>query len=226
MRTSARKCGSIENGSVMTSPERIPLRALLEASRGPKKLAAVADAVRKGAVFVYPTETVYGIGGVTDLPEVMQRILVAKKRPSDQPMILIASDRSFFAKLPVVFPDSAERLARAFWPGMLTLVLPAREIEEGIAIRVSDHPFIRALFRYIETPLFSTSANLSGQAYVNDPEMIFSAFAGNIDFMVDAGPLPPSPPSTVVKVAMDNTVTVVRHGAVAEDAILKVARSV
>jgi L-threonylcarbamoyladenylate synthase len=208
----------------MTSPERIPLRALLDAElHKSEKIESVAGAIRKGALFVYPTETIYGLGGAYTIPGVREKIDKAKRRPADQPMIFVASRRSFFSGFPVVFPEAAERLARAFWPGMLTLVLPSLDEPRGIAIRVSDHPFIRAIFRHIDMPLYSTSANLSGSAYVNDPDLIYSLFRRQIDFMVDAGPLPALSPSTVVKVTNDNTVTVLREGAISAKMISAVS---
>ena len=198
----------------MTKPERIPLHTLFEKPRNRKKLEHIADEVKQGAVFVYPTETIYGLGGAYNIPDVKKKILAAKQRASDQPMILIAPDRTFFSKLPIVFPPLAERLARVFWPGMLTMVLPSMNTEQGVAVRVSNHPFIKALFRYIDQPLFSTSANRGGEAYVNNPDLIYSLFFEAIDFFVDAGPLPPSPPSTVVKIGNNDMVTVLREGAV------------
>jgi L-threonylcarbamoyladenylate synthase len=199
----------------MTSPERIPLTSLLET--GPcavSLLKNIAAAIDKGAIFVYPTETIYGIGGGYGSPDVEAAIFRAKKRISSAPLILIASDRSFFNALSLTFPPAAETLARVFWPGMLTLVLPSPFKPEGIAVRVSSHPFITALFEHCITPLYSTSANMSGEAYVNDPDIIYSQFSGVIDFMIDAGPLPASPPSTVVRVGADNALEVVREGVI------------
>lgn len=167
-----------------------------------------------GAVFVYPTETVYGIGGVCTIHSVKDRILHAKERDACLPMILIAPSRSFFSKLPLEFPPAAETLVGEFWPGVLTLVLPASAGGDDIAIRVSMHPCIEALFTHLEAPLYSTSANMSGKEYVNDPDVIFSFFSGSVDFMIDAGPLPPSLPSTVVKVGRDDAVAVLREGAI------------
>lgn len=200
----------------MTKTERIPLQTLLDSPRGNPELERIARAVVQGALFVYPTETIYGLGGVSTTRE---KIFFLKGRSSEMPLILIAPDRRFFAELPLVFPPSAELLAQKFWPGKLTLVVPSREAQEGIALRVSRHPFIKALFRSCDVPVFSTSANLSGDTYVNDPDRIFSVFSGKIDFMIDAGPLPASLPSTVVKIGRDNTVTVVREGAVSSKRI-------
>jgi L-threonylcarbamoyladenylate synthase len=212
---------NIENGSAMTNPERISLATLLEPTHGRIKLEYIAHAAEQGAVFVYPTETIYGIGGLCNVKGVKEKILFIKQRPPKQPMILIAPDRSFFSKLPVLFSPSAERLARRFWPGKLTMVLPSPETEEGVALRVSNHPFINAIFRYFDQPLFSTSANISGKEYVNDPEKICLNFSGRIDVFIDAGFLPQSLPSTVVKIGTDDTVSIVREGAVSSQEIFE-----
>lgn len=203
----------------MTRLERIPLDTLLKGEHCQERLKHFAMAVKDGALFIYPTETIYGIGGVFNVPGVKENILLAKQKPPDHAMILIAPDRSFFSEAAVVFPPCAERLAQAFWPGMLTVVLPSPVTEQGIAVRVSRHPFITALFRYIDSPIFSTSANRSGEEYVNDIELIESLFVQTIDFLVDAGPLQFSLPSTVVRIGSDDTVTVLREGAVSSERI-------
>jgi L-threonylcarbamoyladenylate synthase len=205
----------------MTKSERIPLNTLLETTEGRKKFTHIAHAARQGAVLVYPTETIYGLGGVCDVSGVKEKIHSIKRKASGQPLIIIAPDRSCFLKLPVIFPHTAERLALEFWPGMLTLVLPSASDERGIGVRVSSHPFIKEIFPYINQPLFSTSANISGEPYVNDPEKIYSVFSGEVDFFIDAGPLKPSRSSTVVRIGRDGTVCVLREGAVPSDDIYK-----
>ncbi|HEX7511474.1 MAG TPA: Sua5/YciO/YrdC/YwlC family protein, partial [Chitinivibrionales bacterium] len=77
-------------------------------------------------------------------------------------------------------------------------------------------------YKTLHKPLFSTSANFSGQAYVNDPAAIYSLFEKNVDFMIDAGVLPPSPPSTVIKICSDDTVEIVREGKVSKEQIFSV----
>jgi L-threonylcarbamoyladenylate synthase len=198
---------------MMKSPERVPLHSLLSTPAS-AHLRKIASAVDKGALFVYPTETIYGIGGSVTAPGMRERICLAKKRANDVPLIIIAPDRNFFRPLSLTFPPAAEKLARRFWPGMLTLVLPSPDHPDGIAVRVTDHPFITALFRYCTSPIYSTSANMSGKPYVNDPDAIFDQFANAINFMIDAGPLPSSLPSTVVRVGEDDTVTVLREGVI------------
>ena len=197
--------------------ERIPLHGLLSA--GAERLRSrIAGHIRAGAVFVYPTETIYGIGGIAE-PAVEERIRMAKGRHSENPMIVIAGRRETLGSLAVDFPPAAERLARHFWPGNLTLVLPGRNSARGLAVRVSDHPFVRFVEESVGRPIYSTSANLSGESYVNDPERIARIFARTADFMIDAGALPESKPSTVVRIGQDGTYAVVREGVVSKEDI-------
>lgn len=188
-------------------------------------LRSIAERIRRGAIFVYPTETIYGIGGSQAVPAAKDRIFKAKRRAADNDLILIAPDRSFFSQIPLIFPSSAEKLAEAFWPGKLTLVLPLRNDAAGVAIRIVKHPFIEAIFRFLDAPLFSTSANISGEAYVDDPAAISALFAGKVDFMIDAGRLPESPASTVVKVGRDGAVEVLRTGAIGIGPIKEVLKA-
>jgi len=186
----------------------------------PALMHRIAARILDGAVFVYPTETIYGIGGRCDSEAVRKRIIAVKQRVPGTPMILLAARRSGFSTIPLVFPEAAGKLAEAFWPGKLTLVLPSQDGTTYTAIRVTDHPFITALASYFDIPLFSTSANLSSEPYDGDPERIRLLFEGRVDFIVDAGELPVSPPSTVVKVTIENKVEVVREGVVGKGLIL------
>jgi L-threonylcarbamoyladenylate synthase len=199
--------------------ERIPLERLL-IPQGRRKLEDLAESVKQGAVFVYPTETIYGIGGMFGVQGVENRIFQVKQRPAENPFILIAADSSSFDSLHLLWPPSAVRLAAAFWPGLLTLVLPGKT---GIdtAIRVSPHPFIIALFTCLHTPVYSTSANMSGKPYVNDSNMIYEQFKNAVDFMIDAGKLAESLPSTIVRISLNNTVSILRQGAIDAQQIIK-----
>lgn len=204
---------------VMMISERIPLRNLQNSER---LFQDIANRISRGAVFVYPTETIYGIGGVCNNPDVERHIINAKSRAPANLMILLASDRSFFNTLGITFPPAAEKLAEEFWPGLLTLVVPSPLFPKGIGIRVSDHPFIAGLFKYIDVPIYSTSANISGKVYDPDPDHIYSTFLKTSDFMIDAGSLPPSLPSTVVGINDKNEVKIIREGVIKSGAIMKV----
>lgn len=195
--------------------ERIKLEDLLQSGG----LGRLADEIRCGAVFVYPTETIYGIGGNALLPEVNERIFNIKNRPAENPMIHLASKLDIFTSMEIDLPPAAKCLADAFWPGLLTMVLPAKKNDNTVAIRVSDHQFVKRLFDFISVPIFSTSANISGEKYNPDPDYIYSTFSLKIDFMIDGGFLPPSPPSTVVKIDKDNNCTMIREGVVSRSTL-------
>jgi len=189
-------------------------------------LAVVARQVNKGAVVVYPTETIYGIGGIATDDMVRGRIFEAKQRPEKNPLILIASRPEEFDYLKLDFPSAAHRLTERFWPGNLTLVLNVRGTDETVAIRVSDHPFIKSLLALVRAPLFSTSANVSGKAYNPDPKSIAQTFDGKVDYFIDAGWLVPRSPSTVVRATPDNIVVMIREGAVSTTEIQTVVARV
>jgi L-threonylcarbamoyladenylate synthase len=188
-------------------------------------MTELADRVAKNAVFIYPTETIYGIGGRGDTESVEKRIRSIKERKKHAPLILIADDSKRFKTFKLNFPSNAKLLAKRFWPGNLTLVLPSDKSNDGIAVRVSNHPFFIALYERLDVPIFSTSANLSDQPYVNDPEAIYMIFEGKVDFMVDAGKLPESKPSTVVKVNQDDSIEILREGVIVKEEIDKIINS-
>ncbi len=180
-----------------------------------KVLEEIAGRIAGGAVFVYPTETIYGIGGRFDDLEVYRKIIAAKMRPPEQAMILVTGRRDALDQLDLTFTPAARELASAWWPGPLTLVLPSGVHPDGVAVRVSDHPFLAALADHFTIPLYSTSANVSGAPYVPDPDAIYTLMKDHVDFMIDAGTLPDSKPSTVVRVTNDNAVSVLREGSIA-----------
>jgi L-threonylcarbamoyladenylate synthase len=202
---------------------RFSLRQVLE-DKG--LLAVLARQVCKGALLVYPTETIYGIGGIATDEAVRDKIFEAKQRPQKNPLILVASAPEAFDYLNLDFPRSAHALAGRFWPGNLTLVLNLKGADETVAIRISDHPFITALLSLVKAPIFSTSANLSGKPYNPDPASIFRSFSGRVDVMVDAGWLPHKPPSTIVRATPDNIVVMIREGALPKRDIESVAGKV
>jgi L-threonylcarbamoyladenylate synthase len=203
-------------------PERIFLSTLLEGPSASVGLDAILKRIEAGEVFVYPTETIYGIGGRADNKDVERKILRAKKRPPGKSMILLAGNREMFIRFGVIFPYMADVLAKHFWPGNLTMVLPLKNSKETVGVRISGHPLIKAFYGNLEAPVFSTSANLNGQPYINDPDEIYSIFGDKIDFMIDAGALPSSPPSTVIKIVSDNKIELLREGVIPKEKIMSI----
>ncbi|MDP3947109.1 MAG: L-threonylcarbamoyladenylate synthase [bacterium] len=188
-----------------------------------------AKALRRGAVMLYPTETVYGLGCDARNTKGIERIYALKGRSGQKPFIVLVKDIAA-AKRIARFSPNAKRLARKFWPGSLTLVLrtrkgalPARYFGKAVALRVSPHPFVRALFRHIDFPLVSTSANRSGKPATRSISALrrrFGEKTQGIDIIIDGGTLPRRKPSTVVDFT-GRTPRMVREGAISWKTIVR-----
>lgn len=201
-------------------PERLKLKDIIDGRLAPALFERVIARINQGSLFVYPTETIYGIGGIAT-ERVRERIVEAKRRMPENPMILIGGNLGLFSDYNLIFNRNAETLAERFWPGNVTLILPVSGSNEKMSIRVSDHPFIQMLTEYVTLPLYSTSANISGTEYSNDPDVIYSVFSDKIDMMIDDGRLPESLPSTVVDVSGIEEVKIVREGTVNAERIIE-----
>ncbi len=184
-----------------------------------------ARALHRGELVVLPTETVYGLASRPDLPEATARVFDAKRRPSGLNLPVLAA--TVEAAWDVGAPnDRAMVLARAFWPGPLTLVLPrtgrstAWELGDEmdtVAVRVPDHPLSNALLRRTG-PLAATSANASGEPPLDRHEELMAAFAGTVAVFLVLPPGKPAlsgTPSTVVDLSGPE-LRVVRIGAIAK----------
>ncbi len=202
----------------MMRPERFSLQEILLQGQSTEQFGRLITQINREALFVYPTETIYGIGGIAT-EKVQHGVFQAKQRRPRNPLILVGGSVHVFSKYNITFSRKAELLAEAFWPGNLTLILQVAGSDEKLGIRVSDHPFLQIIKDHVALPLYSTSANISGEEYQSDPDFIYSLFAEEIDFMIDYGTLPASLPSTVVDVSSRDQYTVVREGAVSVDAL-------
>jgi len=185
-----------------------------------------ADLLRSGRLVGYPTETFYGLAADPRSPEAVEAIFAAKGRPERMALPLIAADRAAVLVCVREFPGAAERLAAAFWPGALTLVLPAsvavppRLLGGGqtVGIRISPHPVASALARAFGGPIVATSANRSGQpAPMSAPEVL-EALGREVTLVLDGGPTRGGQASTVLDLTTDPP-RVVRSGAVPLSAI-------
>lgn len=185
----------------------------------------VAEHLRAGGLVAYPTETVYGLGSLarTEPVTALSRL---KGRAPGKPFLLLVSNRQMAESYGLAFSDAADAMARAFWPGPLTLVLPGgsgrlpdllRGPEGGIAVRWTSHPLIAALVAHLGEPLTSTSANLPGQSPEPGAAAIVRDFSPAVQdgrlLVLDGGVLGNRPPSTVVDCTTP-TARLVRPGAV------------
>ena len=177
-------------------------------------------ALNAGELVVYPTETFYAIGADAFSSIALRRLFQVKKREPGRPVGLIAADTAMAFSVAREIPIDARRLADAFWPGPLTLVLPARDNiaseltgPDGVGIRVSPNPVARALSAGIGRPITATSANLSGAAPASTLESARAALGEKVKVYLEGGNLTASAPSTVVAVS-GNGWKMVRVGAI------------
>jgi protein-tyrosine phosphatase len=190
---------------------------------------AVTKAVRAIAadeLVVLPTETVYGAAADPSRPSSVARLVRLKGRPPDQPFTHHIADPEDALDLAAPFPAAARRLAARYWPGPLTLVVPARSGGE-IGIRLPAHDFARRVIAAVGPSLYLTSVNRSGEPPLVTPDAIAAGFGGEIDLLCDAGPPPLKLSSTVVRVQVaaqrTTAIEVLREGILTRDEVLAVA---
>ena len=193
-------------------------------------MTALEDAVRavqNGGLVVMPTDTVYGIGTRPDDPAATARLFEAKGRPRDLELpVLVASTAD--AETVASFDERARGLAREFWPGPLTLVLPRTSASLGwnlggdpgtVGVRIPDHPLARALLKGTG-PAAVTSANLSGRPPIDTCEELLTAFGDAVEvYLCEQEPLR-GRASTVVDLARGGP-RVLRSGDISEEALLR-----
>jgi L-threonylcarbamoyladenylate synthase len=192
-----------------------------------------AELLRAGEVVAVPTETVYGLAANAFDPEAVQRVFEVKGRPAHNPIILHVASLDLARKCVREWPANADKLAQAFWPGPLTLVLPKSKDVPGIVtaggdtvgIRWPSHPFIQALIRSCGFPLAAPSANLSNRLSPTSANHVREQLGGKIRLIVDGGPSHVGIESTVVDVSVAPP-RVLRPGMIRQAAIAAVTGKV
>jgi L-threonylcarbamoyladenylate synthase len=198
----------------------------------PEAFADAAVALRAGKLVVFPTETFYAIGADPMKANALAAILRVKGREPDKPIALIAADSVAAFAIARDVPAGAHLLAETFWPGPLTVVLPAREgMNEaligpsgGIGVRVSPHPTARALAAAVGGLLTATSANLSGEPPARSLMQARQSLGARISVYLDGGALSSDAPSTVVAFGEDGGFQIVRAGVIGHKAITAALR--
>lgn len=184
-----------------------PGTRVLQAVAGSDAIAAAARCLAGGGLVAFPTETVYGLGADATNGHAIARLYAAKGRPSFNPLIAHVSDLSAAQKL-AQFDANAARLAQAFWPGPLTLVLPkqrdcpvadlATAGLDSIAVRVPDHPLARGIIGALGKPVAAPSANRSGHVSATTASHVSADLRGRIEMIVDGGATAVGIESTIV----------------------------
>lgn len=187
----------------------------------PAALAMPARALAAGQLVAFPTDTVYGLGANALEDAAVAKIFAAKGRPASNPLIVHIADLEDIHRVVTDFPPLAKSLARAFWPGPLTLVLRRREgvsplVSAGldtVAVRMPAHPVARALIRQAGVPVAAPSANRYTAVSPTTAAHVLEGLGDAIDFVIDAGPTSVGLESTVLSL-VDAPPQILRPGMV------------
>jgi L-threonylcarbamoyladenylate synthase len=182
-----------------------------------------AGVLRGGGMVAFPTETFYGLGVSARDAAAVARVFLAKGRPPDKPLLVLVDSLEMVAEVAAALPEHARRLIGRHWPGPLTLVLTARPDlpaaltagTGGIGVRLAAHPVARALVRAAGVPVTAPSANAHGAPSPRTAAEVLASLgaAPGLDLVLDAGPTPGGPASTVLDVQV-TPARVLRAGAV------------
>ena len=182
------------------------MKTLLLPASDPATPEIAAGIIRRGGLVAIPTETVYGLGANGLDEAAVASIFAAKGRPQDNPLILHVAEPKEMEKFCHSIPECAYALADKFWPGPLTMVLPARDVVpkrttaglSTVAVRCPDNDATRAIIRLSGVPIAAPSANLSGKPSTTTAEHVLHDHDGKIDAIVDGGPCRVGVESTIV----------------------------
>ena len=191
-----------------------------------RRLRRAADALAAGMLVGFPTETVYGLGANALDEAAVEAIFAAKDRPVGHPLIVHVADRAGAAQLADPWPERAEQLARAFWPGPLTMIVEkgadVPDLVTGglqtVGLRIPDHPVARALLEMAGLPVAAPSANPHKSLSPTRAEHVVTGLGGRVDIVVDAGSTSVGIESTVITLAEPRP-TILRPGMIGRGAI-------
>lgn len=195
----------------------------------PSVIGHAAKLLHDGEIVVFPTETVYGLGADAFQPAALERIFVAKGRPFSDPLIVHIADERTLELLTTIIPEQAKRLAQAFWPGPLTLILPRGSRVphlvtaglETVAIRMPRHAVALALIRALGSPIAAPSANRFMHVSPTTAQHALADLSGRVPLILDAGPCEIGVESTVLDLCSD-VPRILRPGGVSLEALRRV----
>ena len=198
-------------------------------ANAPDTPAVAAALIVQGQLVALPTETVYGLGADGLNPDAVKKIFAAKGRPQDNPLILHVAGAEQMEAFCKDIPETAYKLANAFWPGPLTMVLPAKDIVpktttaglSTVAIRCPDNAVTREIIRLAGVPVAAPSANISGKPSTTTAQHVLDDHAGKIPLIVDGGPCSVGLESTIVDLT-ETPARLLRPGAVTPEALISV----
>lgn len=196
-------------------------------------LLEAAGILRRGGLVAFPTETVYGLGANALSPEAIEKIFAAKQRPHWDPVIVHIADVEAARALTLIWSDSAARLAEAFWPGPLTMLLPRSQRvpalctagRDKVGLRMPAHPVALALIAAAGVPVAAPSANRFGHTSPTTAAHVLADLDGRIDAILDAGSCDVGVESTVLDPTSDPPV-IYRPGGISPEQIRRILGNV
>ncbi len=176
----------------------------------PVEIEKAAELLRTGKLVAFPTDTVYGVGADVFSDEAVEQIFTAKKREPDKPLQVLIASKSDLQIIAKTQSDALDRLASEFWPGGLTIVMPARENfprrvrcgRDTIGVRMPANSIALKLIEAFGGPVAATSANVSGLPDPVDAAEVMEYLGGKIHLVIDGGLTPGNVPSTVVDISV------------------------
>lgn len=203
------------------------MKTIMLPTSSPTAKTSAADILIQGGLVALPTDTVYGLAAMVTNSAAIDRIYQVKERSSQKAIAVLIGDLDQIDQVVAQFSADAYRLARHFWPGALTLIVPRHPSLPAnlspaptIGVRMPDHSFALELLRQVG-PLATTSANLSGGPNPRNAEEVLAQLDGRIELVLDGGPVTGGVPSTVVD-CTGTEFKILREGAISLDQILNV----
>ncbi len=192
-------------------------------------VSEAARLLKDGEVVAIPTETVYGLAGNAFEPKALAKIFAAKERPTFDPLIVHIADIAQLTDIAKDIPDSAYKLAEAYWPGPMTIILPKKDCIPdlctsalpSVAVRFPSHPIAQAIIKESGLPLAAPSANLFKHVSPTTAEHVAAQLADRIAGIVDGGPCSVGVESSIISLAGEKP-TVLRPGAITPEMFAKV----
>lgn len=195
-------------------------------------VSEAARLLKEGEVVAIPTETVYGLAGNAFEPKALAKIFAAKERPTFDPLIVHIADIAQLSDIAKDIPDSAYKLAKAYWPGPMTMILPKKDCIPdlctsalpSVAVRFPSHPIAQAIIKESGLPLAAPSANLFKHVSPTTAEHVAAQLAERIAGIVDGGACSVGVESSIISLVGEPTV--LRPGAITPEMFAKVLGNV
>jgi len=193
-----------------------------------EKIKIIGHILSREGVIAYPTDTFYGLGANSFSKRAIRRIYRLKKRKESKPLSVIISDLEMLERIVSSIPSSFFALATEFWPGPMTLILKAgpsfpEEMlgpAQSLGVRLPALSWLRELVRSVGFPLTATSANISGEKEISDPQEVIRIFKDKVDLIIDGGKTQGGLPSTIVDLTSEKP-KIIREGAIPRSKFMK-----